>query len=504
MAADAVDEYPDPIEPIRISLRTSKVNAVLGTDLDDAQVIDALAPLGIAVEGGGDEFVAGRADLPPRPRARDRPRRRGRPARRASTRIGRTVPKPARPGGRAQPQPARTPTRRRRARRRGVLRGGDAPAGRAGRPRARGRAGRPPRRGRQPAAGGGVGAAHPRSSRACCGPSPPTRPRASRRRLFEMGHVFLAPDGDGPAARTSGCTSPWRARGTAPPASARGRSAPSTRTTRRRRPASVLDALELADVALEAAVRSGFHAGPDRRGARRRRRRRRAWVRSRRGARRPRAGPRRSSRPSSTSARCSRPTGATARSSRAVAVSRRRPSTSRFVVAESVASGGVAGRSCARRPAICSKTSDCSTCSAPTRSAPGAGALRSRCDSAPPTARSPTTRSARLSDPVIAAVTRRTRGRAPGLRPARMAVRPPRAARATPRSTPRAWCSTPTGSRTSTKRAPAGSRHMGFAPAEAFFRDFDVMLVKAVLEWQGPAGFDDVVEIAVTCPRLGT
>lgn len=45
---------------------------------------------------------------------------------------------------------------------------------------------------------------------------------------------------------------------------------------------------------------------------------------------------------------------------------------------------------------------------------------------------------------------------------------------------------------------------MGFAPAEAFFRDFDVMLVKAVLEWQGPAGFDDVVDVAVECPRVGT
>lgn len=46
--------------------------------------------------------------------------------------------------------------------------------------------------------------------------------------------------------------------------------------------------------------------------------------------------------------------------------------------------------------------------------------------------------------------------------------------------------------------------HLGFAPAEAFFRDFDVMLVKAVLEWQGPAGFDDVVDVDVTCPRIGT
>jgi acyl-CoA thioester hydrolase len=44
---------------------------------------------------------------------------------------------------------------------------------------------------------------------------------------------------------------------------------------------------------------------------------------------------------------------------------------------------------------------------------------------------------------------------------------------------------------------------MGFDPKEAFFRDFDVMLVKAVLEWQGPAGFDDVVDIAVDTARLG-
>jgi acyl-CoA thioester hydrolase len=45
---------------------------------------------------------------------------------------------------------------------------------------------------------------------------------------------------------------------------------------------------------------------------------------------------------------------------------------------------------------------------------------------------------------------------------------------------------------------------LGFAPKEAFFRDFDVMVVKAVLEWEGPAGFDDDVAIAVECGRLGT
>ena len=44
---------------------------------------------------------------------------------------------------------------------------------------------------------------------------------------------------------------------------------------------------------------------------------------------------------------------------------------------------------------------------------------------------------------------------------------------------------------------------MGFEPKESFFRDFDLMLVKAVLEWQGPAGFDDVVDIVVETARLG-
>jgi acyl-CoA thioesterase FadM len=38
---------------------------------------------------------------------------------------------------------------------------------------------------------------------------------------------------------------------------------------------------------------------------------------------------------------------------------------------------------------------------------------------------------------------------------------------------------------------------LGYEPSVAFFEEFDVMLVKAVVEWQGPAGFDDVVEIEV-------
>src|SRR5437870_6092017 len=47
---------------------------------------------------------------------------------------------------------------------------------------------------------------------------------------------------------------------------------------------------------------------------------------------------------------------------------------------------------------------------------------------------------------------------------------------------------------------------LGFAPKETFFEGgaFDVMLVKAVLDWQGPAGFDEEVRIAVRPDRLGT
>jgi acyl-CoA thioester hydrolase len=44
---------------------------------------------------------------------------------------------------------------------------------------------------------------------------------------------------------------------------------------------------------------------------------------------------------------------------------------------------------------------------------------------------------------------------------------------------------------------------LGFEPSVAFFEEFDLMLVKAVVEWQGPAGFDDVVEIEVVPARLG-
>jgi acyl-CoA thioester hydrolase len=40
--------------------------------------------------------------------------------------------------------------------------------------------------------------------------------------------------------------------------------------------------------------------------------------------------------------------------------------------------------------------------------------------------------------------------------------------------------------------------------ADYWIRDFDVMLVKAVVEWEGPARFDEWVEIAVEPARIGT
>ncbi len=47
---------------------------------------------------------------------------------------------------------------------------------------------------------------------------------------------------------------------------------------------------------------------------------------------------------------------------------------------------------------------------------------------------------------------------------------------------------------------------IGFDPKQTFFEGgaFDVMVVKAVLEWQGPAGFDAGIAIEVRPDRIGT
>jgi acyl-CoA thioester hydrolase len=43
----------------------------------------------------------------------------------------------------------------------------------------------------------------------------------------------------------------------------------------------------------------------------------------------------------------------------------------------------------------------------------------------------------------------------------------------------------------------------GLGP-DFWIKQFDVMLVKAKLEWFGPAGFDDWIDIAVAPNRIGT
>jgi phenylalanyl-tRNA synthetase beta chain len=58
VSPDFVDEYPRPAIRPRIRVRTSKVNGVLGTTLTDAEVLDALRPLGIDVSGSGDDIEA--------------------------------------------------------------------------------------------------------------------------------------------------------------------------------------------------------------------------------------------------------------------------------------------------------------------------------------------------------------------------------------------------------------------------------------------------------------
>ena len=54
VAPESEDVYPASVERQRISVRTSRVNHVLGTSLDAEEVWDALAPLGIEIDDGGD------------------------------------------------------------------------------------------------------------------------------------------------------------------------------------------------------------------------------------------------------------------------------------------------------------------------------------------------------------------------------------------------------------------------------------------------------------------
>jgi phenylalanyl-tRNA synthetase beta chain len=56
-ATGTLDEYPTPIEPLRVRLRTGRVNTVLGTELDTNRIRGYLEPLGFAAVGGVDGAV---------------------------------------------------------------------------------------------------------------------------------------------------------------------------------------------------------------------------------------------------------------------------------------------------------------------------------------------------------------------------------------------------------------------------------------------------------------
>ena len=57
-AAGTIDEYPAPVARPRISVRSARVNALLGTELDATAMQALLTPLGVETEGTGADFVA--------------------------------------------------------------------------------------------------------------------------------------------------------------------------------------------------------------------------------------------------------------------------------------------------------------------------------------------------------------------------------------------------------------------------------------------------------------
>lgn len=58
VAPDAIDEYPKPWQRPHITVRTERVNAVLGTKLSDVEVHNALGPLGIEVSADEQPMIA--------------------------------------------------------------------------------------------------------------------------------------------------------------------------------------------------------------------------------------------------------------------------------------------------------------------------------------------------------------------------------------------------------------------------------------------------------------
>ncbi len=57
VSSEPIDLYPNPVERAHITIRTDRVNRLLGLALAPAEVRDALAPLGIEVDGPGPDFA---------------------------------------------------------------------------------------------------------------------------------------------------------------------------------------------------------------------------------------------------------------------------------------------------------------------------------------------------------------------------------------------------------------------------------------------------------------
>ena len=163
-----------------------------------------------------------------------------------------------------------------------------------------------------------------------------------------------------------------------------------------------------------------------------------------------------------------------------------------FVLDERVAAAAVARDAARRRRRRSWRTCGCSTSSGPTPSAPVVAASRSRSASGRPTARSPTTRSARSARPRSTRSSPRTAPScvADAAAPFVHTIRP----RYAEVDMQGVVFNAALAHLLRRRRAPGSSRRSATSPNVAFFRDFDVMLVKAVLEWQGPARFDEPVD----------
>ncbi len=235
VAPDACDVYPAPVERARIRLRASRVNAVLGTDLDDEDVWSSLAPLGIELDddgqGDGDTVTAivptFRPDLDREIDLVEEVARRI-----GFDRIGRTLPDTH---GQVGMLTVRQQERRLVA---------DALVGMglseaitlslvaARRPRAGGRTARPDRARDQPVACRGVGAAHRGAARSAARRRRQPGPGSHRRRALRDGSRVPHPPRPrarrrGPPARRAGARRPGVGR--------RDPSPPGGRRPRRRR-----------------------------------------------------------------------------------------------------------------------------------------------------------------------------------------------------------------------------------------------------------------------------